>query len=315
MWNRLRYVKDPETGKRLSRLNSPDQWITQDVPHLQIIEDHLWEKVKVQQEATALGKHDKSKVEGFWDRRRPRFLLSGLIKCGGCGSTFVKISQQHFGCASAQNKGTCENKRTIRRDVLEASVLNGLQHHLMDDELLALFCEEYTKHLNALRMAESGNRTKDEARLQKIVRELDRMIDAICDGVPAERMKDRMIALEAERAEIEERLKMESKEEKPLLHPSMGARYRKAVSELRTTLADQSAQHEAVEILRSLIDQIVLRPSSEEDSGFVLDIEGELAGILSLCQTSKKVVGLSPDDLLQIKLVAGVGFEPTTFRL
>ena len=315
VWNRLRYVKDPETGKRLSRLNPPDQWITQDVPHLQIIEDDLWQKVKVQQEATALGKHDKSKAEGFWDRRRPRFLLSGLIKCGSCGSTFVKISQQHFGCASARNKGTCENKRTIRRDILEASVLNGLQHHLMDEELLEVFCEEYTRHLNALRMAESGNRAKDEARLQKIVRELDRMIDAICDGVPAERMKDRMIALEAERAEIEERLKVESTEEKPLLHPSMGARYRKAVSELRATLADQSAQHEAVGILRSLIDQIVLHPSSEEDGGFVLDIKGELAGILSLCQTSKKVVGLSPDDLLQIKLVAGVGFEPTTFRL
>ena len=141
------------------------------------------------------------------------------------------------------------------------------------------------------------------------------MIDAICDGVPAERVKDRMIALEAERAEIEKRLEAEPKEEKPLLHPSMGARYRQAVAELRTTLADQSAQHEAVEILRGLIDRIVLHPSSEEESGFVMDIEGELAGILSLCQTSKKAARLSPDDLMQIKLVAGVGFEPTTFRL
>ena len=337
LWNRLRYVKDPETGKRLSRLNPADQWVVQDVAHLRIIDDDLWQKVKARQDATALGKHDKSNTEGFWDRRRPRFLLSGLIKCGCCGSTFVKISQQHFGCASARNKGTCENKRTIRRDVLEAAVLNGLQLHLMDEELLGVFCEEYTRHLNALRMAESGNRAKDEARLAKIIRELDRMIDAICDGVPAERVKDRMIALEEERAEIEERLKAEPKEDKPLLHPSMSARYRKAVAELRTTLADQSAQHEAVEILRSLIDRIVLHPSSDEASGFVMDIEGDLAGILSLCQTSKKVAGLSPDDLMQIKLVAGaglghdlpaeedsdgqiklvagVGFEPTTFRL
>jgi hypothetical protein len=242
----------------------------------------------------------------FWDRRRPRFLLSGLIKCGGCGSTFVKISQQHFGCASARNKGTCENKRTIRRDVLEPSVLNGLQHYLMDEELLALFCEEYTRHLNALRMAESGNRAKDEARLKKVIRELDRMIDAICDGVPAERVKDRMITLEAERAEIEKRLEAEPKEEKPLLHPSMGARYRKAVLELRESLADQTAQHEAVEILRSLIVRIVLHPDANEDSGFVMDIEGDLAGILSLCQTSKKAARLSPDDLVQMKMVAGV---------
>ncbi|MDR9393647.1 MAG: recombinase family protein, partial [Roseovarius sp.] len=284
VWNRLRYIKDPETGKRLSRLNPVDQWIVQDVPHLRIIDDYLWQKVKERQDATSLGKHDKSNAEGFWDRRRPRFLLSGLIKCGCCGSTFVKISQQHFSCASARNKGTCENKRTIRRDVLEGSVLNGLQHRLMDDKLLAVFCEEYTRHMNALRMAESGNRAKDEARLQKVIRELDRMIDAICDGVPAERVKDRMIALEAERAEIEKRLEAEPKEDKPLLHPSMGERYRQGVMRLRESLADKNAQHEAVEILRGLIDRIVLHPSSDEASGFVMDIEGDLAGILSLCQ-------------------------------
>jgi site-specific DNA recombinase len=32
VWNRLRYVKDPETGKRVSRPNPPDQLIHQDVP-------------------------------------------------------------------------------------------------------------------------------------------------------------------------------------------------------------------------------------------------------------------------------------------
>jgi hypothetical protein len=29
VWNRLRYVKDPETGKRVSRPNPPDQLIVQ----------------------------------------------------------------------------------------------------------------------------------------------------------------------------------------------------------------------------------------------------------------------------------------------
>ena len=227
----------------------------------------------------------------------------------------MKISQKHFGCASARNKGTCENKRTIRRDVLEASVMNGLQHHLMDDELLGVFCEEYTKHMNALRMAESGNRAKDEARLGKVIRELDRMIDAICDGVPAERVKDRMVVLEDERIKIEARLEAKPKDATPLLHPAMGGRYRKAVSELRDALADQNAAPEAVEILRGLIERIVLHPAEDEQSGFLIDIEGDLTGILSLCQTSKKAAGLSSDDLVQIKLVAGVGFEPTTFRL
>jgi hypothetical protein len=34
VWNRLRYVKNPDTGKRVSRLNPSSEWIAIDVPHL-----------------------------------------------------------------------------------------------------------------------------------------------------------------------------------------------------------------------------------------------------------------------------------------
>jgi DNA invertase Pin-like site-specific DNA recombinase len=34
VWNRLRYVKDPDTGKRVSRPNPPSEWVTTAVPEL-----------------------------------------------------------------------------------------------------------------------------------------------------------------------------------------------------------------------------------------------------------------------------------------
>ena len=43
VWNRLRYIKDPETGKRVSRLNPEAEWIVKDVPELRIIDQALWE--------------------------------------------------------------------------------------------------------------------------------------------------------------------------------------------------------------------------------------------------------------------------------
>ena len=69
--------------------------------------------------------------------------------------------------------------------------------------------------------------------------------------------------------------------------------------------------------IRALIERIVLHPTAEEPAGFAMDIEGDLAGILGLSheQQSKKAFGLSPDDLVQMKLVAGAGFEPAAFRL
>ena len=49
VWNRLRYVKDPETGKRISRVNPDDKWIVQEVPELRIVERGLWVEVKARQ--------------------------------------------------------------------------------------------------------------------------------------------------------------------------------------------------------------------------------------------------------------------------
>ena len=143
VWNRLRYIKDPDTGKRISRLNPETQWVLHSAPDLRIVPQELWDRVKLRQDSVALGKSASQAAAGFWDRRRPRFLLSGLIKCGVCGSGYVKISQTHFGCASARNKGTCSNRKAIRRDLLEETVLQGLQDRLMNAEHLDLFCKEY----------------------------------------------------------------------------------------------------------------------------------------------------------------------------
>jgi site-specific DNA recombinase len=49
VWNRLRYIKDPSTGKRVSRLNPREKWITTEVPELRIVDDALWQAAKARQ--------------------------------------------------------------------------------------------------------------------------------------------------------------------------------------------------------------------------------------------------------------------------
>ena len=46
VWNRLRYVRDPDTGKRVSRLNPADEWVSKSVPALRIINNELWDAAK-----------------------------------------------------------------------------------------------------------------------------------------------------------------------------------------------------------------------------------------------------------------------------
>jgi hypothetical protein len=59
------------------------------------------------------------------ERRRARYLLSGLTRCGYCGG-YAMISAGMLGCSTARNKGTCANRVNIRRDVLEQRVLTTL---------------------------------------------------------------------------------------------------------------------------------------------------------------------------------------------
>jgi DNA invertase Pin-like site-specific DNA recombinase len=304
VWNRLRYIKDPETGKRVSRLNPESEWITQDVPALRIVDQKLWDAVKARQDALR-GSRKGGKAPGYWDRRRPRYLFSGLMECGSCGGGFINLNAERMGCSAARAKGTCDNRLTMRREHLDAIVLEGLQHRLMDPGLCDLFCAEYTRHWNRLRREQSAEREADKARLAKIERELDRFVQALADGVPASRVKEKMAELEARKEEIEARL-AEGRDEPVRLLPNMAAYYREQVMQLRAALTDESRRAEATALIRRLIDRIVLTPVEHEGRRKLsVDLHGHLAGILSMATKAKKPLDESGFPVESIKLVAG----------
>ncbi len=128
IWNRQRFVKDPTTGKRQARPNPPEAWVVEEVPDLRIVLQDRWEAVKARQGDLKAPRRPKPGEVGFWDRRRPRYLLSGLVKCGLCGGGYSVISKALMGCSTSRNKGTCTNRLNIRRDALEATILTALKY-------------------------------------------------------------------------------------------------------------------------------------------------------------------------------------------
>jgi site-specific DNA recombinase len=316
VWNRLRYIKDPDTGKRVSRLNPESEWIVKDVPEMRIVDQELWDKVKTRQGEQKASKFG-DKGPGYWDRRRPRYLFSGLVKCGECGGGVVNLNAERVGCASARNKGTCDNRRTMKRETLEATILDGLQHHLMDTDLYEIFCEEYTRHLNTIRIQHNASLEGAKAELQKIDRETNKLIDAICDGIPAIKVKDRMWALENRKTELEQ-LVANTEEEPVLVHPAMATVYRDQVKQLCEALNEDGRRAEAVDLIRTLVDRIVLTPVEIDGKRTLeIDLHGHLAGILSLGAQTKKPLTESDFSVESIKMVAGACNKeaPTLTRL
>ena len=46
VWNRTRFIKDPDTGKRVSRVNPVSEWQCADAPHLAIVDAGIVAAVK-----------------------------------------------------------------------------------------------------------------------------------------------------------------------------------------------------------------------------------------------------------------------------
>ena len=314
VWNRQRFVKDPDTGKRQARPNPESEWVTQEAPELRILDDDLWQAVKERQAKNKIERDENGQpdVAAINARRRPRYLFSGLTKCACCGGGYSAISTTLIGCATARNKGTCGNRVNIRRDELESRVLNALRNRMLDPKIFAEFCDAYTQEMNRLRMESSANIDAAQSEIERIGREEERLMDLyLKDAISIDAVKERGDKLRARKAELASFLAT-ADEPPPLLHPAMAKQYRLRVQQLHEALQDdcEEKRMEAADIIRSLVEDIILTPV---DGKVEIDVRGDLAGILTLSAQTKNPAGGRGSS--QINMVAGAGFEPAAFRL
>ncbi len=311
VWNRLRYVKDPETGRRVSRLNPSDEWIHADVPELRIVDDALWDRVKARQAAI-----DEEpgvvaiKATRFWEKRRQTHLLTGLLRCGCCGGGFVAVGRDYVACSAARKLATCTQRKSFRRGVLEAAVLDLMHNRLMQPDAVAAFIKAFTDEVNGQGGADAAARARATSERGQLTRKLEGLYDAVADGLRTQGLLDKMKMLEARLAEIDEDLAA------PLpppvrLHPNLSELYRRKTADLAATLADPDVGAGALDALRGLIERVTVYETPE---GVTLDLEGALTAMIGLAQNAKSPLG---SGLFggSVKVVAGAGFEPATFRL
>jgi site-specific DNA recombinase len=310
IWNRLRYSKDPDTGKRVSKLNPPNLWIVKNLPELRIIDDQLWDKVKARQKATRASVDTGAKSGARPERaRRPAYLFSGLLRCGVCGGGFTMVNMVQYACNNARSKGTCSNKTGIRRDRLEELILEGLKSKLMKPTLVKEFVAEFQRETNRLSGQLNAERDRQVGELRQVDRDIRSIIDSIKAGFRTEAMRDELESLEARKKVLTAALA--SSETTPVrFHPNLADIYRGKVEQLHSALNHPDFRAEATGIIREMIEEIRLVPENGELRVHLL---GQLAALFALAQNKKP--GFSKEAGLQVTMVAGAGFEPTTFRL
>lgn len=154
VWNRQRFIKDPSTGKRVSRRNPETEWIRTDVPELRIVDDALWRAVKDRQAEIAkafagvtIGVRE-ARAKRMHATNRPAFLLSGLLVCGCCQGKYGIVNKDRYGCLNHHRRGSCENPCTIRRGEIEQRTLAGLTDRLVSAEAVAEAVRAYHEEMN-----------------------------------------------------------------------------------------------------------------------------------------------------------------------
>ncbi|WP_323041522.1 recombinase family protein [Gemmobacter sp.] len=303
VWNRLRYVKDPETGKRVSRLNPPDQWTLTEVPELRIIDDALWTRVKHRQgEIDADPRVKAIKATRFWEHKRSPHLLTGLLRCGCCGGGFAAVGKDYLACSAARKLGSCTQKRSFRRVMLEEVVLGLVREKLMQPDAVAMFIDAYGREMNAGRAEETARRARLEAERAQAKRRLDGLYEAIADGLRTPGLKGKLEELEARISEIDTALAVPTPTA-VRLHPNLSEAYRRKVSELSDLLRDPETAVPALEAIRGLIARVKVHETAE---GVRIELEGVITALIGLAQggTAKSPLE-SGLDVRSVEVVAG----------
>ena len=264
VWNKVAMKKDPATGKRISRVNPESDWQMTTVPHLRIVDAETFKAAQTRM--------DERSHEAPAKARKPRHLLSGLLRCGCCGGAMVLKDRDSKGrrvyCAPMHQGSGCPNGRAYYLDDIERRVLAGLDEQLKDPRAIERFLKTYVEERKRLAAAEGAKRARKENRLAEVKREFDRAFRSYIKGLATEEdtgpilgeLRMERKALEAELAEMAPPTNVVS------LHPGAMKRYLEIVNDLATSLPQRDvASNEGISsALRELVSCVTITPPADK---------------------------------------------------
>lgn len=252
-------------------MNPPSEWITKDVPGLRIIDDELWQTAKARQEATR-----GAMKTGIVRARRPKYLFSGLTRCEVCGGGFNLHSQNFLVCFNAQARGTCSNRRRIKRQEVEARVLRAMRERFFEPGAFAAFCEGFTAELTAQRRERLVQKAGARRELATVEHRQKQILNALAEGFRTEAWKIELLRLDEQKAALTHAL---VEPPLPAIHPNMAAVFRQKTTVLAAGLENDADRDAARQGLRGFLDQIVIPPGEG-----LLRVVGNVGAMLEAAQ-------------------------------
>ncbi len=300
VWNRVHMVRDPETGKRISRPNPESEHKRTPAPHLAIVDRETYDQ------ALSMLEGKSRRGQGGSNTRRPKRLLSGITRCGHCGGG-MSIHDHHgktvrIRCSRSTQSGVCGNNKRYRLDKIEKTVVTGLRDQLNHPEVLVEYVRAYREERRLDADTAVRERASVERRVADLDGQLDRLMKAMTRGIlPIEAVEAQYAPLKAEKEELEKRLVDIPAAPVVELHPAAITRYKKSIDALADRLAslDDITDSDVHKAFRDLVDHVTI--IDREDGGVEVEIVGQLTALVG-----------KQAEMLGGRMVAGEGLEPPT---
>ena len=205
---------DPGLGRRFSRRSKTTEGLVsrrRDNSHvrnrgvaenqeLRIISDDLWERA---QHRMRPAKDDARLKAGG----RPKYLLSGLLRCDVCDAHYTITDAVSYGCSSYHDGRACSNSIRVRRDRVETILLGQIRDDLLGPERIERMAREMGEYYRERVRALQTHAAEVPGELQELAARLQRLHERLKRGDPdmtADELQAAIDRAEAKRREIQE---------------------------------------------------------------------------------------------------------------
>lgn len=205
-WNKTRWDRKSQSGKRAKVPNPPEKWERYESKDLRIVSDELWHAVHER-----VGNAGRTRGSLNPAGRRGKHILSGLLKCSECGASMVLTNSGKYSayvCNGYWTKGTavCSNRHRVNRHRLEGSFFDNLSAALSAKEVIDDVTRRVRRAVETQRSQTGPSRRALLERRDEIKRATDHLVAFIEQGRASPSVSDRLGHLESELAQIEREL-------------------------------------------------------------------------------------------------------------
>ena len=162
-------------------------------PELRILDDEPWQAVRERMASPrrAGGRKGRGGM--------PTTLLGGILRCGQCGGSVVKVNARTYGCAAHKDRGPAVGGGIAANHAdVDRVVLDYVRGALTAPDVLAWIEQEALRRAGELARA-SEEVDEDPGREQRVQREIERLTDAIAQMGLSTALAARLRKAEAER--------------------------------------------------------------------------------------------------------------------